>query len=46
MKISSGSVKPESTIKTSTAAFFYWKAAVLVFELPKGHSVNSIKLAN
>lgn len=35
MEISSGSVKPESTIKTSTAAFLYWKAAVLVFELPK-----------
>lgn len=35
MKINSGSVKPESTIKTSAAAFLYWKAAVLVFELPK-----------
>ena len=34
MEINSGSVKPEST-KTSAAAFLYWKAAVLVFELPK-----------
>ena len=35
MKINSGSVKPESTIKTSAAAFLYWKAAVLILSYQK-----------